>query len=60
MKVVEQKQHNLAECLAGIREIASLPFHNLCLDSRLLQKGDVFVAMQGEATDGHQYIENVL
>jgi len=60
MKVVEQKQHDLAECLVGIHEIASTPFQHLCLDSRLLQAGDVFVAMQGEASDGHQYIENVL
>jgi len=32
-----------------------LPF-NVCIDSRKIRKGDLFVAIKGENTDGHRYI----
>lgn len=32
----------------------------LCYDSRKLQQGDIFFALRGEVTDGHQYIEAAL
>lgn len=31
-----------------------------CIDSRNAQKGSLFVALQGESTDGHLYIDNAL
>lgn len=33
---------------------------NFSIDSRTLQKGDVFVAISGSKVDGHQYISDVL
>ena len=32
----------------------------LCIDSRALQSGDVFVALRGERVDGHQFVEQVV
>lgn len=32
----------------------------VCYDSRAVKKGDLFVAIRGYATDGHQYIETAL
>ncbi|MCT6880855.1 MAG: UDP-N-acetylmuramoyl-tripeptide--D-alanyl-D-alanine ligase [Snodgrassella alvi] len=42
-----------------------LPSHNqpvnrVIIDSRLIQQGDVFVAIQGEHFDGHDFIDEVL
>lgn len=31
-----------------------------CIDSRLVQPGNLFVAMAGEHTDGHRYVEQAL
>lgn len=31
----------------------------VCTDSRLVQPGDLFVALRGERTDGHQYLQEV-
>lgn len=31
----------------------------VCTDSRLVQHGDLFVALRGERTDGHQYLQEV-
>ncbi len=32
----------------------------ICIDSRKLEKGDIFVAMRGEKTNGNKYIEDVI
>ncbi len=32
----------------------------ICTDSRLVRKGDLFIALQGEIFDGHQFVKNVL
>lgn len=34
--------------------------HTLQFDSRLITQGDVFVAIKGTQTDGHQYIDEVI
>lgn len=43
----------------GIVESASSPVEvtGVAYDSRYVRRGDVFVAMRGEATDGNRYIE---
>ncbi|MEH6466290.1 MAG: hypothetical protein V7722_01560, partial [Porticoccus sp.] len=35
---------------------AELPVAGLCLDSRLVKQGDVFIAVPGGAQDGRDYI----
>ena len=35
-------------------------FTGLCTDSRIFEDGDMFVALAGENTDGHDYIEDVI
>src|SRR5690606_34786637 len=37
-----------------------LPISGLCLDSRQVEKGDLFFAQKGTLTDGHQYIDQVV
>lgn len=32
----------------------------ICIDSRNIEKGDIFVALQGKKTNGNKYIENVI
>lgn len=39
---------------------ADLPLGALCLDSRNLNKGDVFVALQGVSADGRQFIARAI
>jgi len=33
---------------------------NICVDSRLVRPGDVFVALAGTACDGHDFIEQAV
>lgn len=52
---------DLASCLSGILPLSeSIAFDRLILDSRQVQKNDVFVALSGEAYDGHDYIDEAL
>ncbi len=52
---------DLAYCLSGIITPSfSTEFDQLVLDSRHLKKNDVFVAMMGEAYDGHEFIQEAL
>ena len=32
----------------------------ICTDSREAREGDLFIALQGEAHDGHQFVKDVL
>ena len=40
--------------------IASKSAGSVCIDSRTLQKGDWFVCIHGERTDGHLYLQQAL
>lgn len=42
------------------QEEAPLGFHNVVVDSRKAQSGDLFVALPGERQDGHQFIADAL
>ncbi len=44
----------------GITLIEGLPpVSGVCTDSRQVRPGDLFVALRGERTDGHQYLQEV-
>ena len=32
----------------------------ICIDSRIIEKNDIFIALKGNKTDGNKYIDNVL
>ena len=54
----------LSQLLSGVPVLEALPadpeITGICYDSRRLRKGDCFVAIPGEHTDGHRYVETVL
>ena len=53
----------LADYLEGnlIGDYSSVDFDlNLSIDSRKVEKGDLFVCIKGENTDGHNYIDNAI
>lgn len=55
----------LKELLSGIGVVSQsvpgdLEIREVCYDSRAVEKGDLFVAIRGYATDGHQYIGKAL
>ncbi len=39
-----------------IEALVSLRVNDMCIDSRQATRGDVFVALQGERADGHDYV----
>lgn len=48
---------------AGIEELSgdtSISIEKVCFDSRKVESGTLFVAIRGTATDGHQYIAEVI
>jgi UDP-N-acetylmuramoyl-tripeptide--D-alanyl-D-alanine ligase len=40
--------------------LPSVPFHDVVIDSRKVETGDLFVALKGEHTDGHKFIVDAL
>lgn len=42
--------------MAGIRVDADAPIGVLRIDSRAVQRGDIFIAMKGSTSDGHSFI----
>ena len=32
----------------------------ICIDSRLIEKNDIFIALKGNRTDGNKYIDDVI
>lgn len=59
-------RHNLRELASSIPLIRSgdsipeLPVTGITLDSRQVQPGNIFVALQGGSVDGHQFIEKAV
>lgn len=45
------------EIICGNQEAV---FNGICIDSRHAQKGQLFVALKGESTDGHKYISKAV
>ncbi|MBI3161736.1 MAG: UDP-N-acetylmuramoyl-L-alanyl-D-glutamate--2,6-diaminopimelate ligase [Chloroflexi bacterium] len=41
-------------------DIADLPISGIAIDNRVVKPGDVFVAMRGGTTDGHDYIQSAI
>lgn len=50
----------LLEDIVFLEKTIELPRHDLCLDSRLLKKGDIFFALNGTALNGQDYIEDAI
>ncbi|HET9587964.1 MAG TPA: Mur ligase domain-containing protein, partial [Anaerolineales bacterium] len=51
-------QHIFAElplpfCMANVPDV---PITGIAIDSRAVQRGDLFVALKGGSADGHDYI----
>lgn len=44
----------------GLHGSTSVQVGGLCIDSRQVEQGDVFIAIKGVQTDGHQFIEQAI
>ena len=52
---------SLGQLLDGLSaEVAAIPVSGLCLDSRVLQAGDVFIAVNGHRSDGRDFIADAV
>ena len=47
----------LADLLQDFASAPAIPVHGLASDSRALQRGDLFLAVQGMASHGLDYLE---
>ncbi|HTN64806.1 MAG TPA: UDP-N-acetylmuramoyl-tripeptide--D-alanyl-D-alanine ligase [Burkholderiaceae bacterium] len=50
----------LQSCVAGSLSGADVPFDGVCIDSRQIRPGNLFVALRGEHFDAHDFIPEVL
>ena len=52
---------DIAEALGySYRQTSTQPVTGIAIDSRAVQSGDLFVALVGEKTDGHRYLQQAL
>lgn len=64
--MIQQRQINLTEMLDGLQIIATsgeldgVVVSGIVLDSRQVQPGDLFVALEGGSSDGHRFIPDAL
>jgi UDP-N-acetylmuramoyl-tripeptide--D-alanyl-D-alanine ligase len=50
---------DVLECFSSVRPLrAAQPIHAVAIDSRQAQPGDLFVALRGERTDGHDFVRD--
>ena len=40
--------------------LPTVPFHDIVIDSRRVEAGDLFIALKGEHTDGHKFLGDAL
>ena len=55
-----QHKLNLKELLSGIVDAPPIEFNDICDDSRLVNKGDVFFALKGIESHGCDFIDKVI
>ncbi|MFC6632528.1 UDP-N-acetylmuramoyl-L-alanyl-D-glutamate--2,6-diaminopimelate ligase [Microbulbifer taiwanensis] len=53
----EQRTVSLKDLVPGYAGIPDVPVTGVALDSRLVQPGDVFMALRGTVVDGREYID---
>jgi UDP-N-acetylmuramoyl-L-alanyl-D-glutamate--2,6-diaminopimelate ligase len=46
--------------VAEISGATDLPVSGICIDSRQVENGSIFIAVRGTVTDGHQYIDTAI
>ena len=53
---------NLRDLLHGVtaQPVATVPVAGITCNSKQVRTGDVFVAIDGETTDGHSYIDEAI
>jgi len=50
---------DVIECFSGARPVrVAQPIHAVAIDSRQVQPGDLFIALRGERTDGHNFVRD--
>ncbi len=46
--------------LTAPSDLTETPFHDVVIDSRKVEAGDLFVALKGEQTDGHRFLDDAV
>lgn len=58
--MIELKEILYKVSLSAVSGATTIQVHDICFDSRKVQKQDVFVAIRGTLSDGHAYIEKAI
>jgi UDP-N-acetylmuramoyl-L-alanyl-D-glutamate--2,6-diaminopimelate ligase len=51
---------SLADCLPEVPDVPDVLISGIAIDSRKVQRGDLFVALAGTAVDGHDFVDTAI
>ncbi|MGI6705598.1 MAG: UDP-N-acetylmuramoyl-tripeptide--D-alanyl-D-alanine ligase [Clostridia bacterium] len=54
--------HEIMEATVGVRDsrYSNIAIHSISTDSRRIQRGDLFIALEGDNFDGHDFVEDAV
>jgi UDP-N-acetylmuramoyl-tripeptide--D-alanyl-D-alanine ligase len=52
--------HNMIKIENDLSPFANIEIHGVTIDTRKIEKGNLFIPFKGEKTDGHQFVEDAL
>jgi UDP-N-acetylmuramoyl-L-alanyl-D-glutamate--2,6-diaminopimelate ligase len=58
--LIKLKNRNILECAQQLSSFNDINISNICLDSRKVKAGDIFIAYKGTTCDGRDFIESAI